>query len=148
EHVKHSWYDYAGGDDKGLHPAQGETLPHYTGPKPPYERLDTDGKYSWLKSPRYDGLPMEVGPLAPMLVAYASGHERVKALVDGPLAKLGVGPEALFSMLGRVAARGIETQVLVDKIGDWVEELAGNIGRAELAIHDTTKWDPSRRGRS
>ena len=74
EQVKHSWYDYAGGDDKGLHPSSGETKPHYTGPEPPYERLDTDGKYSWLKSPRYDGLPMEVGPLSRMLVAYASGH--------------------------------------------------------------------------
>jgi len=88
EHVKHSWYDYAGGDDNGLHPSSGETTPHYTGPEPPYERLETDGKYSWLKAPRYDGLPMEVGPLSRMLVAYGSGHPRVKELVgkvDGEL---------------------------------------------------------------
>ena len=78
EFVTHSWYDYAGGDDASLHPFDGETQPHYTGPEPPYERLDTDGKYSWLKSPRYDGEPMEVGPLARMLVAYVSGHQRVQ----------------------------------------------------------------------
>lgn len=142
EYVKHSWYEYPGGDAEGLHPYRGETKPNYTGPKPPYERLDTSAKYSWLKSPRYDGLPMEVGPLARMLVAYASGHERVKTLVDGALAKLEVGPEVLFSTLGRVAARGIETQVLVEKISDWVDELAQNMGRGELRIHDSAKWDP------
>lgn len=143
EHIKHSWYTYAGGDDQGLHPRQGETQPNYTGPKPPFDRLDTSQKYSWLKSPRYDGLPMEVGPLARMLVAYASGHGRVKELVGAVLAKLEVGPEVLFSTLGRVAARGIETQVLVEKIGDWVDELAKNMGRGELRIHDSSKWDPA-----
>ena len=64
---------------------------------------------------------MEVGPLSRMLVAYASGHPRVKELVDAVLKKLSVGPEALFSTLGRVAARGIETQVLAEKMDDWVD---------------------------
>jgi hydrogenase large subunit len=143
EQVKHSWYTYAGGDDKGLHPYEGETAPTYTGPKPPYERLNTAEKYSWLKSPRYDGLPMEVGPLSRMLVAYASGHASVKEKVNAALGKLGVGPEALFSTLGRVAARGIETWVLVEKIGDWVDQLAQNMGRRELRIQDNSKWEPS-----
>jgi Ni,Fe-hydrogenase I large subunit len=142
EHVKHSWYLYSVGDGKGLHPFKGETKPKYTGPKPPYERLDTTQKYSWLKSPRYDGEPMEVGPLARMLVAYASGHARVRALVDGVLGRLGVGPEALFSTLGRVAARGIETQVLAEKMEDWLDRLAENMGRRELRIQDVSKWDP------
>jgi hydrogenase large subunit len=142
EFVTHSWYDYSGGDAKSLHPFQGETRPNYTGPQPPYERLNTDGKYSWLKSPRYDGEPMEVGPLSRMLVAYGRGDKRVRELVSGVLSKLGVGAEALFSTLGRVAARGIETQVLVEKIGDWVDQLADNMGRGELAIHDNSKWDP------
>jgi [NiFe] hydrogenase large subunit/hydrogenase large subunit len=143
EQVTHSWYEYAGGDGQALHPFQGETKPKYTGPAPPYERLNTEGKYSWLKSPRYDGQPMEVGPLSRMLVAFASGHERVKALVGAVLGKLGVGPEALFSTLGRVAARGIETQVLAEKMDDWVGELAANMGRRELRIHDNSKWEPS-----
>jgi Ni,Fe-hydrogenase I large subunit len=143
EFVKHSWYEYAGGDDKGLHPKDGETKPKYTGPKPPYDLLDTNAKYSWLKSPRYDGLPMEVGPLSRMLVAYGRGHKRVKELVGVVLGKLGVGPEALFSTLGRVAARGIETQVLAEKMPDWLDELAANMGRRELRIHDNSKWEPS-----
>jgi hydrogenase large subunit len=142
EHVKHSWYDYAGGDDQGLHPSAGETSPHYTGPEPPYERLNTDEKYSWLKSPRYDGLPMEVGPLSRMLVAYASGHARVKELVGTVLQKLGVGPEALFSTLGRVAARGIETLVLAERMEGWLDELATNMA-GDLRIHDNSRWDPS-----
>ena len=143
EFVTHSWYDYEGGDDASLHPFDGETKPHYTGPAPPYERLETDGKYSWLKAPRYDGEPMEVGPLSRMLVAYVSGNARVKELVDGALAHLGVGAAALFSTLGRVAARGVETVVLAEKMDDWLSQLAENMGSGELAIHDTSKWDPS-----
>ena len=84
---------------------------------------------------------MEVGPLARMLVAYASGHPRVKELVGTVLAKLGVGPEALFSTLGRVAARGIETLVLAERMEGWLDELAANIGH-DLRIHDNEKWDP------
>ncbi len=143
EHVKHSWYDYAGGDDKGLHPFSGETKPNYTGPNPPYERLTTDAKYSWLKAPRYDGLAMEVGPLSRMLVAYGSGHPRVKELVGMVLGKLGVGAEALFSTLGRVAARGIETLVLAERMESWLDQLAENMGRRDLRIHDNSKWDPA-----
>ncbi|HEX7486822.1 MAG TPA: nickel-dependent hydrogenase large subunit [Vicinamibacterales bacterium] len=143
EHVRHSWYEYGGGDQAALHPFQGETRPKYTGPTPPYDRLDTTEKYSWLKSPRYAGLPMEVGPLSRMLVAYASGHPRVKELVGTVLQKLGVGPEALFSTLGRVAARAIETLVLAEKQGDWLDQLAHNMARHDLRTHDNSKWDPS-----
>ena len=142
EMVSHSWYEYDGGDQQGLHPFQGETKPKYTGPKPPYERLDTAAKYSWLKSPRYAGLPMEVGPLSRMLVAYASGHPRVKELVGVVLQKLNVGPEALFSTLGRVAARAIETLVLAEKQGEWLDQLAANMARHDLRTHDNAKWDP------
>jgi hydrogenase large subunit len=142
EYITHSWYQYQGGDQAALHPFQGETTPNFTGPNPPFERLDTERKYSWLKSPRYGDEPMEVGPLARMLVAYASGHPRVKELVGAVLAKLQVGPEVLFSTLGRVAARGIETQVLAEKMGDWVDALAANMGSGELRIHDNSKWEP------
>ena len=144
EWVAHSWYDYSVGDDKGLNPYQGETKPHYTGPKPPFERLDVAQKYSWLKSPRYDRAPMEVGPLARMLVAYVSGRPaRVKQLVDKALSTLGVGPEALFSTLGRIAARAIEAQILVESMDNWVRGLAENMGRHDYRIQDNSKWDPS-----
>jgi len=143
EYVTHSWYEYDGGDGRGLHPSEGETKPNYTGPMPPYEHLNVEGKYSWLKSPRYNGLPMEVGPLARMLVAYASGRPEAKALVGHVLEALGVGAGALHSTLGRIAARAIETQIIVDKMEDWVDELLGNMGAGDLRICDNEKWDPS-----
>jgi [NiFe] hydrogenase large subunit/hydrogenase large subunit len=143
EYITHSWYSYQQGDDAALHPLKGETSPNFTGPNPPFEQLDTDKKYSWLKSPRYADEPMEVGPLARMLVSYVAGVPTVKTLVDAVLKQLGVGPEALFSTLGRVAARGIETQVLADKMGDWVDALAANMGAGDHRIHDNAKWDPA-----
>jgi Ni,Fe-hydrogenase I large subunit len=143
ESVDHSWYEYSGGAGKGLHPWDGETKHKYTGPKPPYEYLDTNAKYSWVKSPRYNGMATEVGPLARCLVAYAAGHKDVKAAVDGVLAKLQVGPEALFSTLGRTAARGIETLVIARKLPSWLDSLTANIKGGDLAIHNNEKWDPS-----
>jgi Ni,Fe-hydrogenase I large subunit len=143
EYVAHSYYEYEGGDAEGLHPFQGETKPHYSGPTPPYEFLDTEGKYSWLKSPRYDDRPMEVGPLARMLVAYARGHERVRELVGMVLERLKVGPEALFSTLGRTAARGIETLVIAEQLMGWLDKLSSNMASGDLQIHNDEKWDPS-----
>ena len=142
EYVTHSWYTYE--DEKaGIHPSEGQTNPKYTGPKPPYEFLDTEAKYSWLKSPRYDQKSMEVGPLARMLIAYVSGHERVKYYVDAVLKKLDVPATVLFSTLGRVAARCIETAVLAEQLAPWTMELAANIGSGDLKIHENVHWDPS-----
>lgn len=149
EYVAHSWYSYGGGDQNGLHPWEGETQPNYTGPRPPYEFLDTgdDDKYSWLKSPRYDGRPMEVGPLARMLMAYASpnapSHASVKEKVDAVLKELNVGPEALFSTLGRVAARGIETWVVAEAALEWLNDLITNIKSGDLRVHNGIRWDPA-----
>ena len=143
EYVTHSWYKYGAGDQAAKHPWDGETQPNYTGPKPPYEFLETDGKYSWLKAPRYDDKAMEVGPLARVLVAYAAGRPEVKTLVDAVLAKLGVGPEALFSTLGRTAARGIETAVIAAKLVPWLDELANRIADGDLKVHNGDKWDPA-----
>jgi hydrogenase large subunit len=143
EYVTRSWYTYTGGDGVSKHPWEGETQPNYTGPQPPFELLDTDGKYSWLKAPRYSDVPAEVGALARMLVAYAAGHTRVRDVVGQVLGALGVGPEALFSTLGRVAARGVETLVIAEKMQDWITELETNMNSGNLAIHNGTRWDPS-----
>ncbi len=143
EYVTHSWYNYAEGDGAGKHPWDGETDWNYTGPQPPFDKLNTDGKYSWLKAPRYNGQPMEVGPLARMAVAYAAGHGRVRDLVHYVLGQLGVGPEALFSTLGRVAARGIETLVIAEKLQGWISELETNMNSGNLSMHNGAKWDPS-----
>ncbi len=92
-----------------MHPWAGETQINYTGPKPPFETLEGYEKYSFLKTPRWKENPMEVGPLARLLVAYAAGHTEVKELVGATLGKLGVPVDALFSTLGRTAARGLSS---------------------------------------
>jgi [NiFe] hydrogenase large subunit/hydrogenase large subunit len=143
EYVDHSWYDYAAGPGKGLHPWEGETAAKYSGPKPPYDFLQTDGKYSWVKAPRYEDRPMEVGPLARMLVAYAAGHEQVRKTTDGVLAKLGVGPAALFSTLGRTAARGIDCLLVVRESRTWLDQLIDNIAKGDYRIHNNERWDPA-----
>jgi len=143
EYVTHSWYDYTGGDDKAKHPYTGEQNAKYTGPTPPYDFLDTDGKYSWVKAPRYDDNAMEVGPLARMIVGYAKGHKEIKETVDFVLNKLNVGPEVLFSTLGRTAARAIETLITVNRIPNWVNMLVANIKAGDYAIHNNEKWDPN-----
>jgi hydrogenase large subunit len=143
EYVAHSWYDYSGGDGQALHPWDGETELKYTGPVPPYDQLSLDGKYSWLKTPRWKGRAMEVGPLARLLVAYASGRTDVKDAVDGVLARLEVPVAALFSTLGRTAARGIETSL----IGHWMKEFYGtliqNIKEGDTRMFNAEKWDPA-----
>lgn len=142
EYVTHSWYEYSGGDQVAKHPYEGETNPKYSGPKPPYEFLEVDQKYSWLKAPRYQDQPMEVGPLARLLVAYASGQQDVKALVDATLAKLKAPATALFSTLGRVAARALETQLLANRLVGWIEELGNNLSSGDVRIHNGEKWNP------
>jgi Ni,Fe-hydrogenase I large subunit len=143
ESIARSYYEYAGGDSEALHPYSGETNPKYTGPTPPYLNLNLDNKYSWLKSPRYDGKPMEVGPLARMLVAYGAGNGRVQELVNGALTELKLEPAALFSTLGRVAARALETVYLLDLMDQWLNELAANMQSGDVRIHEPSRWDPS-----
>ena len=143
EYVDHSWYDYSGGQGKGAHPWEGETEPKYSGPKPPYQNLDTDRKYSWVKAPRYEERPMEVGPLAKLLVAYASGHKETKDAVTLVLKHLNVGPEALFSTLGRTAARGIDCLITAQQLPLWLGQLRDNIGKGDLRIHNPEKWEPA-----
>jgi Ni,Fe-hydrogenase I large subunit len=142
ESVSHSWYDYSNGDS-ARHPYKGETNPNYTGPKAPYDFLNVDQKYSWLKAPRYDGRAMEVGPLARMIVGYASGNPEIKASVDGVLKKLNAPPAVLFSTLGRIAARCLETELMVKKLETWVDELASNLAHGKVAIFNPIRWDPA-----
>jgi Ni,Fe-hydrogenase I large subunit len=142
EFVSHSWYEYSSGDNDGKHPYQGETNPKYTGPKPPYDHLDVDKKYSWLKAPRYDGKPMEVGPLARMVVGYAAGQKDIRELVDGVLKKLNAPPTVLFSTLGRIAARALESLLMARKLETWVEELDSNLAHGKVQIFNPIRWDP------
>jgi hydrogenase large subunit len=142
EQVAHSWYDYPEGKE-ALHPWEGVTEPNYDGPKPPYKQLDENGTYSWLKTPRWKGQAVEVGPLARMLVGYASGKEEFKGLVDAVLAKLDVPAAALFSTLGRTAARGLETQLGVGWLMEEYENLIANLKAGDYTTADRRLWDPS-----
>jgi hydrogenase large subunit len=143
EFVTHSWYKYSDGDQKGLHPHAGETEFNFTGPKPPYEHLDVDNKYSWLKSPRWKGKAMEVGPLARVLVMYAKGNPQAKELVDYTLKTLDVPVQALFSTLGRTAARTLETKIVADAMQGQFDKLMGNIKAGDLRTFNEKYWDPS-----
>ena len=143
EYISHSWYKYAGGDATGLHPFAGETEFDYTGPMPPYEQLNVEGKYSWLKTPRWKDNAMEVGPLARLLVSYAKGSTEVKDVVNEALGKLGVPVTALFSTLGRTAARGLETRLIVHWMQGFFDDLMTQIKVGELSTFTRDKWEPS-----
>jgi len=143
EFVNKSWYDYSVGKDKGLHPWEGQTDINYTGPKPPYDYLDVDKEYSFLKTPRWQGKPMEVGPLSRMLIGYAKGIPEYKEVVDYALTTLDVPVEALFSTLGRTAARGLESKLLADWGLEFYDKLLANIKNGDTRMADMTKWDPS-----
>jgi len=85
---------------------------------------------------------MEVGPLARTLVAYASGQQEVRTMVDATLAKFNAPPTALFSTLGRIAARAIEAQLLANHLESWVDQLDANMSSGNLRNHNGEKWDP------
>lgn len=125
EHVRHSWYE----GDQARAPYEGETKPAFT------KMGDTD-RYSWLKAPRYANQSVETGPLAQMLVAYGQNHPTIKPAVDMVLKKLNVGPEALFSTLGRTAARGIQTLVIAQQIENWLNDYEDNIAKDKLIVED------------
>jgi [NiFe] hydrogenase large subunit len=135
EHVKYSWYK----GDKAHHPYQGVTEPRYT-------ELHGEDRYSWMKAPRYMGASTEVGPLAACLVAYGKGNPAVKGLVDYVLTYLGVGPEALFSTLGRTAARGIECKTVADKGLEWLDQLTENVKSGKKQIYQEWEMPKSAQG--
>ena len=126
EQVRHSWYE-----GEARTPYNGETNPHFT------FMGDTD-KYSWNKAPRYDNHVMETGPLAQMLVAYGHNHKTIKPTIDAVLGKLNLGPEALFSTLGRTAARGIQTLVIAQQMENWLNEYENNIGKDKQIVENYT----------
>ena len=142
EFVTHSWYAYANGDGVGLHPWQGETVFNFTGPQPPYDYLEVEQKYSWLKAPRWNERPMEVGPLARVLALYATGNAQVRDLVDMALAKLDAPVEALFSTLGRTAARGLETALIAHWMEDFYNDLIAEINAGNTDTFNGERWEP------
>lgn len=143
EYIYHSWYNYTKGDKAGLHPYQGETNLDYTGPKPPYTHLNVEDKYSWIKTPRWKGHAMEVGPLARIIVAYAAGKEPQKSTVDWALQQLNLPIDALFSTLGRTAARGLEAKLTAGWALEFYNQLLENIKNGDSRMMNNEKWNPS-----
>ncbi|RGP16539.1 nickel-dependent hydrogenase large subunit [Parabacteroides gordonii] len=141
EYIYHSWYKYTEGDKAGLHPYDGETNLEYTGPKPPYKHLNVEDKYSWIKTPRWKEKPMEVGPLARLVVAYAAGKEPQKTAVDNVLAALDLPASALFSTLGRTAARGIETQLVAGWALEFFDQLMKNLENGDSRMANPVMWE-------
>lgn len=144
EFIDHSWYTYDGkvGEGVGKHPWEGETTLNYTGPKAPYKTLNTDEKYTWLKTPRWKNHSMETGPLARMMVGYASGKEEIVNIVDSTLKKLGLPITALHSALGRTVARGLETALIAEWMRHDMDELLNNIKNGNQTTFDRSKWEP------
>jgi len=143
EFVNNSWYDYSGDGDSGKHPWEGETNINYSGPKPPYKHLDVDQKYSFIKTPRWKEKPMEVGPLARVLVNYAKGDKATQEEVGAVLSHLDVPVDALFSTLGRTAARAICAKQAATWGLEFYDQLITNIKNGDTRMANTDKWEPS-----
>ncbi len=143
EYIAHSWYDYEGGNNQGVHPSAGETKINYSGPQPPFETLAGYAeKYSFLKTPRWKDNAMEVGPLARVVVGLASGHTDIKELVNMVLGKLNVPVAAVFSTLGRTAARGIDAALTMAWLKEFNGELLQRVKTREVSTFNNSRWDP------
>ncbi len=147
EYVPHSWYDYPDGV-KGLHPWDGVTEPNFQlgpdakGSKTNIEQIDENAKYSWIKAPRWRGHAMEVGPLARYVVGYARGHEEITEQINFVLKTLDVPVTALFSTLGRTAARALEADWAGDKMRYFMDKLMANIKAGDSSTANVDNWDP------
>jgi len=147
EFVDHSWYTYPD-ESKGLHPWDGVTEPHFElgpdakGTKTNIEQIDENAKYSFVKAPRWRGNAMEVGPLARYVIAYARGREDIKDQVDGLLHDLGLPLTALFSTLGRTAARGLECSWAAHNMRVVYDNMIANLKAGDIATSNMDMWEP------
>ncbi|CRI66415.1 Uptake hydrogenase, large subunit [Thiocapsa sp. KS1] len=147
EFVDHSWFSYKD-ETRGLHPWDGVTEPNFVlgpnavGSRTRIEALDEQAKYSWIKAPRWRGHAMEVGPLARYVIGYAKGIPEFKEPVDKLLTDLGLPLEAIFSTLGRTAARGLEASWAAHKMRYFQDKLVANIKAGDSATANVDNWDP------
>jgi hydrogenase large subunit len=135
EDLTHAWYK----GNEPQHPWKGETVPHYTD-------FEENGKYSWVKAPRYDGRPMQVGPLAQVLVGYAQGHPLTKKWTDAALVKMSAIGKRKFtvndlqSTMGRHVARAIRCAMLSELAQKHWEYLVTNISSGDTAVYNAPKF--------
>jgi hydrogenase large subunit len=77
------------------------------------------------------------------LMLYAKGHEQTKELVGMTLKKLDIPVTALYSTLGRTAARTLETKIIADTMQTWYDHLIANIKAGDVRTFNEKLWDPS-----
>ena len=148
EFVAHSWYSYPD-EKKGLHPWDGITQPNFVlgpnakGTKTNIEAVDEGAKYSWIKAPRWRGHAMEVGPLARWVIGYAQGNPEFKEPVEKLLTSLNLPVSALFSTLGRTAARGLEASWAAHKMRYFQDKLMANLKAGDSSTANIDKWEPA-----
>jgi len=135
ESIARSYYE----GDWRKHPWEEETVPRLAS-------LDPAGKYSWVKAPRFQGRPMQVGPLAEVLVAYASGHEPTKRWADASLATASkiagvkLTPAVLHSTLGRHLARAVRCAVMGELAMKQWGLLVANIQKGDTSVFVEPKF--------
>lgn len=148
EFVDHSWYKYPD-ESKGLHPWEGLTEPNFElgpntiGTKTNIQQLDEGAKYSYIKAARWRGHAMEVGPLSRFTLGYAQGNAEFKDPVDKLLTDLGLPFNALFTTLGRTAARGLEASWAAHKLQDCYNHLIATIAAGDSSTANTDNWEPT-----
>jgi len=143
EQADHSWYDYRVRSKPALHPSEGVTSPNCTGTAPPFDLLNATGEYSWVKAPSGNGNAMEVGPLARVLVGYASQRTEFRDVVGEALKRLQWDESQLLSTMGRTLARGLETRLCARWLKAEYEALMSNVRRGVLTTADSGGWDPA-----
>ena len=122
EDVTRSWYV---GEGKTT-PYEGDSEPHYTDLNED-GTLKSEGKYSWVKAPRYDGLPMEVGPVARMLIGYTKGSKSITPYMQQFMDDTGMKLQDFDTTVGRNAARAVEAQVCCAATFEYMNDLIENI---------------------
>ena len=147
EFVPHSWYKYPD-ESKGLHPWDGITEADFQlgaktkGTKTDIREIDESAKYSWIKAPRWRGHAMEVGPLSRYIIGYAKGDKEITEQINFVLKTLDLPVTALFSTLGRTAARGLEAQWAADKMRYFMDKMMANIKAGDSSTANVESWDP------
>lgn len=148
EVIDHSWYKYPQGT-QSLPPFDGVTEPFFelgkntVGSKTDIKQLDETGRYSWIKTPRWRGHMMEVGPLARLLVAYHLNSRDTVARLDDLCARIGIPLEGMQSTIGRIVARSYEALWSAEMLQYFLDRLNTNLKNGNTATANTKLWEPS-----
>ena len=126
EQAEHSWYDYRVRSKPAFHFSEGVASPDSIGP-----------------APRWNGNAMEVGPVARVLVGYASNRTEFREVIGEALKRLQWDESQLISTMGRTLARGLETRLCARWLKEEYEALMANVWRGVVATADSSRWDPA-----